>query len=74
MANEQENKKKMATESKANKYATPTCIVQVVGLICLRLLKLATQETKYRLDPMQTSLSHPPMLNTAQLTQMPNIT
>ena len=35
----------MATESKANKNATATCIVQVVRLISLKLLKLATHET-----------------------------
>ena len=35
----------MATESKANKNATATCIVQVVRLISLELLKLATQDT-----------------------------
>ena len=35
----------MATESKANKNVTATCIVQVVRLISLKLLKLATHET-----------------------------
>ena len=35
----------MATESKANKNATTTCIVQVVRLVNLELLKLATHET-----------------------------
>ena len=35
----------MATESKANKNATATCIVQVVRLISIELLKLATHET-----------------------------
>ena len=35
----------MATESKANKNAMATCIVQVVRLISLKLLKLATHET-----------------------------
>ena len=35
----------MATESKANKNATATCIVQVVRLISLKLLKLVTHET-----------------------------
>ena len=35
----------MATESKANKNVRATCIVQVVRLISLNWLKLATHET-----------------------------
>ena len=34
----------MANESKGNKNATATCIVQVMRLISLKLLKLATHE------------------------------
>ena len=42
MARVQKKKTKMATKSKANKNMTVTFIVQVVQLISLKLLKLAT--------------------------------
>ena len=46
----------MATESKTNKNAIATCIVQVVRLISLKLLKLATHETLNTDWPIVTCL------------------